>query len=98
MKAGSIRTNKLAIKQVSEVSFRLILSQKSKPSFFTISKNRGQRDEVLEKEFQREDQGEGEVPLVLSGFIILPLLLGLPSDKQRERSTKVTIFLIVKQE
>ena len=52
----------------------------------TFSKNRGQEDEVLEKEFQRENQGEGEVPLLLVGFIILPLLLGLPFARENKQN------------
>ena len=33
---------------------------------------------MLERSSERENQRRGEVPLVLVGFIILPLFLGCP--------------------
>jgi len=47
----------------------------------TFSKNRGQREKMLERDSERENQRRGGVPLLLVGFIILPLFLGLPLQK-----------------
>ena len=54
----------------------------------TFSKNRGQREKMLERDSERENhkneffQNSGGVPLLLMGFIILPLFLGLPFAKK----------------
>ena len=48
----------------------------------TFSKNRGQREKMLERDSERENQRRGGVPLLLVGFIILPLFLGLPFAKK----------------
>ena len=52
----------------------------------TFSKNRGQREKMLERDSERENQRRGGVPLLLVGFIILPLFLGLPFAKSQNNS------------
>ena len=54
----------------------------------TFSKNRGQREKMLERDSERENhkneffQNSGGVPLLLVGFLFLPLFLGLPFAKK----------------
>ena len=56
----------------------------TKVSLSSLFKSRGHREKMLERDSERENQRRGGVPLLLMGFIILPLFLGLPFAREIE--------------